>query len=132
MKKLIFLSTCCAAIVLLTQCTNPTKKKLEGIWRLQIMKVDSTVLSGPALGDWKWEFNEADGYLTDIAGAREKGFYSVKGDQLTLKSITNKERPEQTLVINHIDSLQLDLTTSDKKSIMHFLKLKEKDLEEKD
>ena len=113
-------------IFLLTQCNHERKEKLEGIWQLQTLEINGTVLQGNSLGDWKWEFNEEGGYLTDVAGAREKGLYTLKGNKLILKSVTVKERPEQILNIVQLDSVRLDLVSADdkNKSALHFIKMK--------
>ena len=113
-------------IFLLTQCNHERKEKLEGIWQLQTLEINGTILQGNSLGDWKWEFNEEGGYLTDVAGAREKGLYTLKGNKLILKSVTVKERPEQILNIVQLDSVRLDLVSADdkNKSALHFIKIK--------
>jgi hypothetical protein len=113
-------------VILITGCQNKQKDKLEGIWQLRTLEINGTVLQGSSLGNWKWEFNEEGGYLTDVAGVREKGLYTLKENTLTLKSVTHKERPEQVLNIVHLDSLQLDLLSADEKnkSSLHFLKMK--------
>ena len=112
--------------LLLVQCNRERKEKLEGIWRLRTLEINGTVISGTSLGDWKWEFNEEGGYLTDVAGAREKGSYTLKGNQLSMKSVTHSERPAQVYQIALIDSVQLNLVTDDakNKSSLHFIKLK--------
>lgn len=134
-NKLFTLALMAFTVCALVQCNSKEKDKLEGVWKLQMLEINGTQLSGASLGDWKWEFNEEGGYLTDVAGAREKGLYTLKGDKLTLKSVTNKERPEQVLSITHIDSLYMDLVNADagkNKSSLHFIKMKESDYEEKD
>lgn len=121
------------SIACLTQCNHKQKEKLEGVWRLQSLEVNGTVIGGKSLGDWKWEFNEEGGYLTDVAGAREKGLYTLKGDKLTLKSVTHEERPEQKLQIIKLDSVELNLVSVDtgpNKSSLHFIKMKARDYEE--
>lgn len=123
------------SICLLSQCNNKQKEKLEGVWRLQSLEVNGTVISGKSLGDWKWEFNEEGGYLTDVAGAREKGLYTLKGDKLTLKSVTHEERPEQKLQIISLDSVELHLVSADtgsNKSSLNFIKIKARDYEEEE
>jgi hypothetical protein len=121
-------------VILLTGCQNKQKDKLEGIWQLRTLEINGTVLQGSSLGNWKWEFNEEGGYLTDVAGVREKGLYTLKESTLTLKSVTHKERPEHVLNIVHLDSLQLDLLSADEKnkSSLHFLKMKENGVVEND
>ena len=122
------------AVIFLTGCHNKQKDKLEGIWQLRTLEINGTVLQGSSLGNWKWEFNEEGGYLTDVAGVREKGLYTLKENTLTLKSVTHKERPEQVLSIVRLDSLQLDLLSADEKnkSSLHFLKMKENGVVEND
>ena len=125
-KNITCIITSLLIIFLLTQCNHERKEKLEGIWQLQTLEINGTILQGNSLGDWKWEFNEEGGYLTDVAGAREKGLYTLKGNKLILKSVTVKERPEQILNIIQLDSVRLDLVSADdkNKSTLHFIKMK--------
>jgi len=122
------------ALLVITGCQNKHKDKLEGIWQLKTLEVNGTTLQGNSLGNWKWEFNEEGGYLTDVAGAREKGLYTLKADTLKLKSVTYKDRPEQSLIIVQLDTVQMDLVSADanNRSSLHFLRLKESELGEKD
>jgi len=133
-KNIIPLTTTLLFLLLLVQCNNNKQEKIEGIWQLQTLEVNGTALNGTSLGDWKWEFNDAGGYMTDVAGAREKGRYTIKADKLILKSLTYKERPEQVLSIIHLDSIQMNLASADdkNKSTLHFLKLKDGEREEND
>ena len=73
MKKSFSLITIVALAGLLVQCAHKGDKKLEGIWQLNSMSMNGTRISGTDLGIWLWEFNEEGGYLTIVAGAKEKG-----------------------------------------------------------
>lgn len=133
-KDIISVLSIVFIVFLVSGCGNKQKEKLEGIWQLQTIEINGTVLQGKSLGDWKWEFNEEGGYLNDVAGEKEKGLYTLKGNTLTLKSVTYKDRPEQVLNIVRLDSLQMDLESADQKnkSSLHFLKMKESGLVEND
>ncbi len=123
------------ALYILTGCNSKQKDNLEGVWRLTNLEINGTNLNGASLGDWKWEFNEEGGYLTDVAGAREKGLYKLRGQTLKLKSVTHKERPEQVLTIVSLDSVNMHLQTADtgaNTSNLYFIKMKEREYEEKD
>jgi hypothetical protein len=133
MKKILHALIPMALIFLLTQCQNKNREKLVGIWQLQVMEVNGTTLGGNSLGNWLWEFNEAGGFLTDVAGMREKGVYKLSGNQLTLQHIANTGQPNQVFSIARLDSAELDLVVIDssQRSTMKFdrykLEGKEKD-----
>ena len=113
----------------LNQCTNKKADKLVGVWQLQEMVVGGTVLKGNSLGTWLWEFNEAGGYLTDVAGVREKGVYTYKDSLLTLKITFGKKRPEAVYKVANLDTAQLYLQATDQsKSTLLFIKRKVSDI----
>ena len=69
-------------LISISSCGDKRKEQLTGIWHLQLMDINGTQLQGNSIGNWLWEFNMEGGYLTDIAGAREKGRYELKENQL--------------------------------------------------
>ena len=109
----------------LTQCHNE-KEKIVGVWQLQTMVVNGTTIPGSSLGTWLWEFNESGGYLTDVAGMREKGIYTLTGDQLSLKHPASKKLPDQFYKITKLDTTTLNLQSTDPGSStsLHFFKRK--------
>lgn len=118
----------------LTQCHNAAKKKLVGIWQLENMAINSTVLSGNSLGTWLWEFNDAGGFLTDVAGMREKGRYTLSDSTLTLKVTIPHIRPGQVYRVAKLDSAEMDLVSAEvqNKSTLHFVKRKLGDVTKED
>lgn len=134
MKK-ICLPTCLAlSLLFLTSCQNKTREKLTGVWKLEIMDINNTPLQGSAFGRWLWEFNEEGGYLINVDGAVEKGTYLVDKDKLTLKSVTQKERPDQVFTIANLDSANMNLVSATDKNTtsLTFIKLESRDVAEKD
>lgn len=134
MKK-ICLTTCIAlAILFFTSCQNKAKEKLTGVWKLEIMDINNTPLQGSAFGRWLWEFNEEGGYLINVDGAVEKGRYIVDKDKLTLKSVTQKERPDQVFTIAKLDSANMNLVSATDKNTtsLTFIKLESGEVAEKD
>ena len=124
-QKLLFLL---AFALLLIQCNQNTKQKIEGIWQLQKLEINGTVLQGEMLSSWKWKFNSDGEYLTDVSGLKETGKYCLEGNKLTLNPSADLKRPVKILNIVSIDSDQLDLATADggsNKSSLHFVKLKD-------
>lgn len=134
MKKIATVTLLLGVLMFCIQCNRNAKQNLEGIWSLKNFQVNGTDMSGAALGDWKWEFNDEGGYMTDLAGVKEKGTYRLTDNSLQLKSVTHPERPEQVYVVTLLDSVQLRLTATDNKNSTHlyFLKLKTDDLKESD
>ena len=134
MKKFCILFGVVLALCFLADCHHKSKEKLVGIWKLDVMDINHTQLRGSSLGNWLWEFNEEGGYLINIAGEVEKGIYKVDDKKLTLKSVTHKERPEQTYTVTKLDSANLNLVAvSEKNSTsLYFVKLKSEDVGEKD
>jgi len=100
----------------LAQCHSKAEKDLVGVWQLQQMKVGSTTLPGSSMGNWLWEFNEAGGYLADVAGMREKGFYTLKDSSLTLQLGKDKSKPGQVYKITRLDAVELDLVSNEKQT----------------
>jgi hypothetical protein len=134
MKKSFSLIAVVALAGLLVQCAHKGDKKLEGIWQLNSMSMNGTRISGTDLGIWLWEFNEEGGYLTIVAGAKEKGKYTLKDNQLTLHNITSPNRPDQIYNVVKADSIQLELITVEEKNrtALTFIKVRSSDVGEKD
>lgn len=134
MKKLLFVCVVFASIFLLTNCQNEGKEKLTGIWKLDVMDINNTPISGSSLGGWLWEFNDEGGYLINVAGAVEKGTYKLSKEKLTLSSVTNKDRPDQTYTIAKLDSASLNLVsaTEKNKTSLTFIKVSGGEVGEKD
>ncbi len=126
MKKLLFVLSVIVSVVFLTNCQSEQKEKLAGIWKLDVMDINNTPISGSSLGGWLWEFNEEGGYLINVAGAVEKGTYKIDKEELTLSSVTNKDRPAQTYTIAKLDSASMNLVSiSEKnKTSLSFIKMK--------
>lgn len=120
MKKTLNYLLLGLTVVLLAKCTNKQKEKLEGIWRLDKVEVNGTVLPGNSLGNQLWEFNDANGYLILIAGAKEKGTYTLKGDKLLLKSATVADKPETEYRIAKLDTAELHLAAEYDKNKTYF------------
>jgi hypothetical protein len=120
----------------LTQCKSKIEKNLVGVWQLQTLVINGAALKGNSLGNWLWEFNAQGGYLTDIAGMREKGKYTLKDSILTLKIMIPKDGPTQVYRVIKLDSAQLDLFYYENrnKSTLHFVRRKVGDVvgEDKD
>jgi hypothetical protein len=126
MKKLIAPVLGLLILIGLTQCRSSQEKKIVGVWQLQELVINGTTLQGSSLGNWLWEFNDAGGYLTEVAGVREKGRYTLKGDALNLKITTEKDRPDQVYKVARLDSIELDLLSIENvnKQSMRFLRRK--------
>ena len=103
----------CTVILAGVASCNKNKDKITGIWQLKLMDIKGANISGSSLGDWLWEFNQAGGYLTDIAGAKEKGRYQLEGGKLTLRPFDTKNRPAVVYNIAFLDSSEMDLVSSD-------------------
>ena len=133
-RQLISFLTGLILILCLTQCGNKDAKNLVGVWQLQQMNINGAVLSGKSLGNWLWEFNAVGGYLTDIAGMREKGKYYLKDSVLTLKIMMPKDGPTQVYKIVKLDSMQLDLFYYENRnrSTLHFIKRQVGDVKAED
>lgn len=134
MKKLfatILLIVFCIAI---QQCKNKQQQQLTGIWQLDKLEVNGTPLSGSSLGKWLWEFNDKGGYLVTVAGAKEKGKYSLKNEKLTMKSVDVKDKPETAYQILLLDSARLHLAVISEKnsSTLYFIKIEGNETEEDD
>jgi hypothetical protein len=125
MRRLIIPIFTLLILLGLTQCHNE-RQKIKGVWQLQTMVVNGTKIPGNSLGTWLWEFNESGGYLTDVAGMREKGLYTLTGDQLTLKHAPSKKLPDQLYKVAKLDTAALDLQATDQgnSTSLHFIKRK--------
>ena len=124
----------CLLMLLLAACSDKQNQKIVGIWKLNTLEVNGVSIQGESLGNWLWEFNEEGGYLINVAGAIEKGRYTFDKNNLTLKSITSKDRPEQHYTVEKLDSTSLNLTsvTDKNTSKLNFVKIDEGELGEKD
>jgi hypothetical protein len=135
MKKLLMPFVAIILLLSLTQCENKEAKKIVGVWQLQDMTLGDVKLDGNALGGWLWEFNAAGGYLTDIAGMRQKGTYTFKDSLLTLTITTDKTPSGQVYKVMRLDETEMDLLTVDAKAkqTARFIKRKVSDVQgEKD
>lgn len=110
----------------LSSCKSKPKDRLIGIWKVDVANLNGTEITDVTLGDWKWEFNKEGGYMVMLAGAKEKGTYTLKDESLQLKSVTFPERPETQYAIVQLDSLEMVLkTVSDSNTTtLHFYKIK--------
>jgi hypothetical protein len=110
----------------LSQCQSKAQSKLVGVWQLQELVVNGAVLKGSSLGTWLWEFNTVGGYLTDVAGVREKGRFTLKDSVLTLKVLIPQNGAGQTYRVTKIDSADLDLLSIENrnKTTLRFIKRK--------
>ncbi len=133
MKKYTATLALVLTLLLINSC-NSKKEKLEGIWKLDVMEMNGTQLSGTSLGEWFWEFNEQGGYLVMVAGAKEKGRYQLKGDQLSMKSVTNEQKPETVYKITRLDSAVLNIESIGEKNHLQlfFIKTDKGETDEKD
>ncbi|MES2620965.1 MAG: lipocalin family protein [Bacteroidota bacterium] len=134
MKKIRLTACIALSFLLIASCENKAKEKLTGVWKLEIMDINNTPLQGSSFGRWLWEFNEEGGYLINVDGAVEKGTYKVDKDKLTLKSITQKERPDQVFTIAKLDSANMNLVSATDKNTtsLTFIKMESEDVAEKD
>ena len=120
--------------MVLPGCNQNDKSKLVGVWKLQLMDINGTKLQGSSLGNWMWEFNKEDGYLSDIAGAKEKGMYKLSGAKLTIMPVKAEKWPERVLTISKLDSTELHVEAigEKNKSSMWFIRIKDNAVVEKD
>ena len=134
MRKTSYVLAILFYVLILSSCNNKNGEKLVGIWQLQLMDVNGSKLQGNSLGNWLWEFNEEGGYLADIGGAREKGRYDFKGNTLKLQAVTSKDKPAQLYTVTNIDSVHLDLVSTEvnSKAALHFVKIQAGQVGEKD
>jgi hypothetical protein len=100
------------ASVLLLSSTNPVKKKLIGVWKIQTMEVGGVKMMHEQLGLPFMEFNEEGGFLIRFSAHNDKGRYTVKGNDIHLKFLY-PVKPAQILTITKLDNTELDYTTSD-------------------
>ncbi len=122
------------ALLFVLGCNSRKNDALTGIWKLRTMDINGVTIQGESLGNWLWEFNNEGGYMINVAGAIEKGKFDFDGKKLTLKSLTNKERPEQTYNVLQLDSTALNIssTTDKNTSKLNFIKVDDGELGEKD
>ncbi|HLP51331.1 MAG TPA: lipocalin family protein [Chitinophagales bacterium] len=97
-------------------CSNKPKTDIEGLWQLQQLEINGTVITEKMLGKWTWEFKGGGRYESKMGHTEEEGTYSVEGQMLTLKSETMDKRPAQVMTILRLDSVQMDLKASDEKN----------------
>ena len=117
------------ALLLITSC-NKNKAAITGIWQLRQMEVHDTQINGNSLGDWLWEFNKEGGYLTDVAGAKEKGSFKLTGKQLTMQPVSSANRPTVIYNVLHLDTASMDLVSADSVAgiTLHFYKRNAEDV----
>jgi hypothetical protein len=134
MKKIVAIILQGLFVLILAQCNQKNKSNLIGVWKLQQMEINGTKLQGSSLGNWMWEFNEEGGYLSDIAGAKEKGMYKLSGVNLIIKPVGAEKWPERSFTISKLDSSELRLVANGEKnkSSMWFIRVKADAVGEKD
>ena len=134
MRKNNFVVFLVFSALLLCNCRSEETEKLVGIWKLEILDINGTALRGTSLGNWLWEFNDKGGYLINVAGAVQKGKYTLHNRQLKLDPVGSKEPPGQIYSVAKLDSSALHLVSStDKnKTMLFFIKIGSKEIGEKD
>lgn len=128
MKQVKILIVCISIAFFLNQCTNEQKEKLIGIWRVTDVNLNETVMDVTSFGSWMWEFNDGGGFLINMAGAVEKGTYTIEDNKLSLKSETIKEKPVTIYNVTKLDEKEMELTSSGdakNKTIIHLIKTNE-------
>ena len=115
MKKL-FVIVSLISVVLMSS-TSPVKKKLIGVWKIQTMDIRGMQMVHQQLGMPFMEFNDEGGFLIRYSGHDDKGRYTVKGNNVTLKFLYPK-KPSQTLNITKLDDRELDYTTTDSSGVV--------------
>jgi|GEM_PF-4145525 len=98
--------------VLLISATSPVKKKLIGVWKIQTMEIKGSKMVHEQLGLPFIEFNDEGGFMIKLSASSEKGRYTIKGNNVTLKFLYPK-KPAQLLNITKLDDRELDYTTTD-------------------
>jgi hypothetical protein len=116
-------------LLLITSC-GKNKAAITGIWQLRQMEVHGTSINGNSLGDWLWEFNKEGQYLTDIAGAKEKGSFKLTGKQLTMQPVSSANRPTVIYNVVQLDTASMDLVSADSVAgiTLHFYKRNAEDV----
>ena len=110
MKKLFVIGFILSLSLL--AATSPLKKKLIGVWKIESMQIKGTTMRHQQMGNPFIEFNDEGGFMIKIGASAEKGRYSVKGNEVTLKFVIPR-KPSQKMNVTKIDDRELDYTTSD-------------------
>lgn len=105
-KTLVILA---AIILSITACTSKREQQLHGLWKMESMDLNGTVIRGESLGRWMYEFNDKGGYMVDVSGVKEKGKYKLEEKKLTLTSLTFEDKPATTFDVVVFDSVNLEL-----------------------
>ena len=113
-KSIVFFAF--ISLLFLTQCKNKGDEKLAGIWQLEQMNVNGTEMDGQSLGVWLWEFNFKGGFLSNVAGNTEKGWYKLANNKLKVKITSVEDRTEQVYSVSKLDSVSLVITTTEGKN----------------
>jgi hypothetical protein len=114
--KSLFVTLSLISVFLLAS-TSPVKKKLIGVWKIQSMEIKGIVMRHEEMGLPYIEFNDEGGFMIKVSASAEKGRYSLKGNDITLKFLIPK-RTSQMMSITKLDERELDYTTSDSSGLV--------------
>lgn len=114
------------AAVFIAGCNTKPAGKIVGVWQMQRLELNGTIMTGQSIGNATWEFKANGEYATNMFKATDAGTYTLKDELLSLRSATYKQRPEQQLIITLLDSAALHAKGVDKQntSSLQFVKLK--------
>ena len=103
--------------VFLLASTSSVKQKLIGVWKIQSMERKGVTMRHEEMGLPYIEFNEEGGFMIKVSASAEKGRYSIKGNDVTLKFLIPK-KPSQKMTITKLDERELDYTTTDTSGVV--------------
>lgn len=115
MKKAVVLIAF-VSLLFFTQCNQRGDEKLTGVWQLEQMNINGTEMDGQSLGVWLWEFNREGGFLSNVAGNTEKGWYKLANNKLTVQITSEENRAEQVYSVSKLDSASFEIITTEGKN----------------
>ena len=114
--KNLFVILSLASMFLLAS-TSPVKQKLIGVWKIQTMEIKGAIMRHDEMGLPYIEFNDEGGFMIKVSASAEKGRYTVKANDVTLKFLIPK-KPAQKMSITKLDDKELNYTTTDSTGVV--------------
>jgi hypothetical protein len=112
MKKLFVVLSFTVVLLVAVAATSPSRQQLIGVWKIQTMEIKGVTMRHEQMGEPYIEFNDEGGFMIKLSSYSEKGRYTLKENNVTLRFLLPK-KPAQKMSITRLDKTEMDYSTTD-------------------
>jgi hypothetical protein len=112
MKKLFVVLSFTVVLLVAVAAASPSRQQLIGVWKIQTMEIKGVTMRHEQMGEPYIEFNDEGGFMIKLSSYSEKGRYTLKENNVTLRFLLPK-KPAQKMSITRLDKTEMDYSTTD-------------------